>query len=72
MKIDVRLTIETLALAAIVLAVYLATDLVWPALVAFAACLAYVAYVWELDTTTITLRRPRIKGLRRGKKPVRK
>jgi hypothetical protein len=71
MKIDLRLCVEIAALAAIVVAVFLATDKVWAGLLAFAASLAYLAYVWEPTPITLTVRRPVLKGFFRGKKQVR-
>ncbi len=56
MKVDTRLTIELIALAAIVAAVYLATGFIWAALLAFAACLAYLAYIWQFEP--IVLKKP--------------
>jgi len=71
--IDVRLVLELVALAAIVAAVYLATLLIWAALLAFAVSLAYLAYIWEFKPVTVKLRRPSLKGLHRhGTKPTRR
>jgi hypothetical protein len=65
-----RLAIELISTAALILAVGLATGLVWPALVAFAASGFYFAYIWEFEA----VKRPnwwrRVK--KDGSEPVRK
>jgi hypothetical protein len=70
MKVDIRLWLEVTALAAIIVAVFLATGKVWAGLLTFAASMAYIAYVWQIDP--VTIKRPSLKGLRRNgnKKPA--